>query len=305
MIEPTLYEEFDYIEMAYDFDFVIACTVVLWPLIEAFSQTDIPVLWWVHDSNMGYVNWLRYVLPETIGDNVHLYCGGDYAQRVILKYRPKYTSKILLYGLKDFSKDLKATVTRSEWNLPEDKIVFANIGQIISRKGQDVLVRAIRKMPEDMIAQCTFVFVGGVVDYKIYQDIMDLKEQYPDNIIYIKQISHEVLKEFYREIDCIICSSVDDPLPVFVAEGLMMSRICICSKNTAFNSIIQDGTNGYLFESGNVEELERCLEKILNNINAMSDMKEASRKLFEKTFGIHIFEQELKLIVQKLLKNDK
>lgn len=297
IIEPQLLTDFEYIKIAYDFDFVIACTVCLWQLIDVLGQTDIPVLWWVHDSRMGYVNWLRYVLPETIGDNIHLYCGGDYAQKVILDYRPRYTSKILLYGLEDFSDKIGITHKRADWNIPEGKIAFANIAQIISRKGQDVLVAAIEKMPKDLLEQSVFIFVGGVVDRKIYNRIMDLQEHYPDSIRYIKQINHEELKEFYREIDCVICSSTDDPLPAFVAEALMMSRVVICSKNTAFNGLIEDKKNGYLFDSGNVDMLYDCICDVLKNKDELSNIEQNARKLYEQTFTREIFEKNIREVV--------
>ena len=301
IIEPELFDDYEYVKIAYDFDFVIACTVCLWPVIEALGQTSIPVLWWVHDSRMGYVNWLRYVLPDTLEPNIHLYCGGEYAQRVILEYRPKYLSKILLYGLEDFADRLDNTLNREHWNLPPDKLVFANIGQIISRKGQDVLIAAIQKLPENLLKQCVFVFVGGVVDVKIYHQIIKLCDKYPENIHYIEQIRHEELKQFYREIDCIVCSSVDDPLPAFVAEGLMMSRICICSKNTAFNGLIHNGVDGYLFESGDVESLYDCIKDVIIRNGDLEVMEEKARKLYEDTFRGEIFTENFKRIIEEII----
>ena len=110
IIEPELQNNFEYLRIAYDFHFVFVSTVVLWECIEALGYTDIPVLWWVHDSRIGYENYLRYVLPETIGENIHLYCGGDYAYKVITEYRPKYRGQILLYGIQDFSTEVE-TIT--------------------------------------------------------------------------------------------------------------------------------------------------------------------------------------------------
>ena len=72
IIEPELFYDFEYVKIVYDFDFVIACTVCLYPVIDVLGKTNIPVLWWIHDSRTGYVNWLRYVLPKTIGKNIQI-----------------------------------------------------------------------------------------------------------------------------------------------------------------------------------------------------------------------------------------
>lgn len=301
IIDPQIQSEFGYIKIAYDFNFVIVSTVVLWECIEAFSKTSLPVLWWVHDSRIGYENYLRYVLPETIGENILLYCGGDYAQKVITEYRPLYPASILLYGVEDFSSQIPKTVDRKYWNLPEDKMIFANIGQITQRKGQDILVKAIHLMPKEILRNCVFIFVGTVIDRGIYKSINELQEVYPQNIVYIKQMPYDLLKEFYREIDGVICSSIDDPLPAFVSEALLMSRLCICSSNTAFRSIITSGENGYLFESGNAEELSSIICEVVRDTTCHHDIKQKARKLYETTFAPEIFFQNFTDIIKEKL----
>lgn len=303
IIDPLLQYDFEYIKYAYDFNFVIVSTVVLWQCIEAFSKTSLPVLWWVHDSRIGYENYLRYVMPKTIGENILLYCGGDYAQKVISEFRPLYSSSILLYGVEDFSKDTSKTVDRNYWGLPDGKIIFANVGQIIRRKGQDILVKAIRLLPAETVEKCVFVFVGTIVDRSIFKDIDLLQKEYPRNIVHIKQMPYNLLKEFYREIDGVICSSIDDPLPAFVSEALLMSKLCICSSNTAFNSIITSGTNGYIFESGNSEELSSVICQVVNKEEYCQQIKQNARRLYEETFTPKIFAQNLTHIIQERLMN--
>lgn len=281
-------------------DFVIVCTVCLWQIVKVLGQTDIPVLWWVHDSRMGYVDYLRYVLPETIGDNIHLYCGGSYAQKVMLEYRPNYCSKILLYGLQDFSNQTGNKIKREDWDLAEDKIVFANIGQIISRKGQDVLLAAIEKLPDELLHKSIFVFVGCVIDRNIYNQIINLRKQYPETIHYIKQIDHSDLKQFYCATDCLVCSSIDDPLPAFIAEGLMMSRVCICSDQTAFLGLIEDGINGFLFESGNAQMLSEKITQVIKRKDQLEMMKKNARKLYEDTFTRKKFEQNFQQVIKEI-----
>lgn len=301
IIDPQLQYNFDYVKIAYDFNFVIVSTVALWQCIEAFGKTSLPVLWWLHDSRAGYENYLRYIMPETIGSNIHLYCGGDYAQKIINEYRPQYPTSILLYGVEDFSRQIHQTVSRNYWGLPEDKIVFANIGQITKRKGQDILSQAIDLLPKEVLKKCVFVFVGSVIDRAIYKDIIEMQKKHPQNIMYIRQMPYDLLKEFYREIDGVICSSTDDPLPAFVSEALLMSRLCICSTNTAFRSIITSGENGYLFESGNVQALNDTICQVVNDITCQQYVKLNARKLYETTFTPEIFSQNFMHVVREKL----
>ena len=118
---------------------------------------------------------------------------------------------------------------------------------------------------------------------------MKLKKIYPENIVYIKEMPYDLLKEFYREIDGVICSSVDDPLPAFVTEALMMTKICVCSKNTAFNSLIVPKKSGYLFESGNIDELTEIIKYIIENPDVQHEIRKEARKLYENSFSPQIF----------------
>lgn len=299
MVDPQLQEDFGYASMIYDFDFVIVSTVVLWKCIELLGQMEIPVFWWIHDSRIGYENYLRYVLPETIGNNILLYCGGDYAQKVITNYRPKYPTQILLYGIEDCLKTISNTIDRTYWELPMDKFVFANIGQVMKRKGQDILVKAIRLLPQEILEKSIFVFVGSIIDKSIYKEIEDVKKDFPQNVMYIPQMSYDLLKQFYFNIDSVVCSSIDDPLPAFIAEALMMSRICICSRNTAFNSLILPGINGYLFESGNEKELCEVICSIISGIKQQEIVKTNARKLYENTFSPGVFANNLLKVVEE------
>jgi hypothetical protein len=87
-----------------DYDLVVVNTIVPFRFIDDMKNYNIPVLWWIHDALEGY-GYLDPVLMENVADNVHVYCGGEYAKWVLQKYRPKIQAEVLLYGFDDYSKD--------------------------------------------------------------------------------------------------------------------------------------------------------------------------------------------------------
>ena len=81
-----------------------------------------------------------------------------------------------------------------------------------------------------------------------------------------------------------------------------MSCVCICSRNTAFNSLITSGEDGYLFESGNVKELCEKICWVAREIDELGDMRKKARKLYESRFTPELFERNfLDLVYTKLI----
>lgn len=119
-------------------------TVVIFHVINQLSGADIPVLWWVHDGEMSFELGADKDLPLAVGNNIHVVGVGKYTQKVLNKYRPKYGSGNLIYCVPDFVNDMKADVC-----YPLDKkgkkFIFLNVGSVDRRKGQDILVDAIKK----------------------------------------------------------------------------------------------------------------------------------------------------------------
>lgn len=291
IIDPQVEERNTLLLLSEEFDVIWVNTIVPYRSIRLLGETDKKVIWWIHDSELGYVTWLQFELPETVADNIRILCVSEYAQRVLKKYRPLYQSEILHYGLEDII--TQKNERKLEFNIPKDKVSFVNIGQIISRKGQDVLAKAIIKLQRGVLEKCYFIFVGKIVEAKIFSYIEDLLKRYPDNIFYIEKVPHEDIIELYNQTDVVVCSSKDDPLPTFIAEGMMCSKICICSQNTGFYTILQNGINGFTYRNDDENELADVIMEVLNRKDDWGKIEENARKTYEKKFSLEIVKKHM------------
>lgn len=292
IIDKNIFYDTVWIQYAKTFDLVIACTLASYKSIECLQKTDIPTLWWVHEARESYENGnLKNTIPENITDNIHVYCGGQYARRMLLSYRPKYTSELLLYAVPDFSK-VDSNINY-EISGVDNKIVFSTIGTIMKRKGQDILAKAILTMPSKLVKKCKFIFVGKIFDAEVYIKVRELKKKYPDEVLLIDEVPRNVLMEIYKICDSVICASRDDPMPIFMTEAMMFSKICICSENTGTASLIQDGINGFTYNNDNYIQLMEKIIYIVNNIDNLDNMKEKSRETYENNFTMESFSNRL------------
>ena len=93
-------------EFAGAFDAVVVCTNVGSPIVASLNGSRTPVLWWIHEARISYHPGAVAAMPETLAGNVHVYCGGRYAEKVLLEYRPHYIVNQLLYFVPDYAASL-------------------------------------------------------------------------------------------------------------------------------------------------------------------------------------------------------
>ena len=183
---------------------------------------------------------------------------------------------------------------------PQNRIVISNIGSIDIRKAQDVLIKAIRKLSHEDIKKCLFVFVGKNNDNSIYQQIEQLKKDYPDSVCIIPQVPRKKMADIYRQSTAVVCTSRDDPMPVFITESFMFGIPVICSSNTGTYDLITDGENGFTFKSENIDDLKEKLLFIINNREYVRNVGQRGQKLYEKFFTPKAFREELYKIIQEI-----
>lgn len=303
IVNPNIFADGYWTKMACGFDLVIVCTLACYGVIKYLEEAKIPTIWWVHEARESYeAGLLKNVLPEEVKDNIHIYCGGDYARKMLYSYRPKYNADLLLYAVPDFS----MIKNDSNYHIPnlENKIVFSIIGSIMKRKGQDILAKAILSMDSDTVKKCRFLIIGKMIDSETYCSVVELKKKYPDEIILIEEVNRDELMYIYERCDSIICASRDDPMPIFMTEAMMFSKICICSENAGTSSLINDGINGFIYYDNDALQLKSKIEYVINNINCLDEVKVSGRKTYEKYFTMQSFSDKLISIIDSTINKE-
>lgn len=298
---PDIYQSNFISDNSSVFDLVVVNTIVGSPLVSKLSGLDIPVLWWVHEAEISYHPDQLKTMPESLEGNISVYCGGSYAAKMLQKYRPLYNIKELLYTVPDFSKDISSS-TQYTIEHRNGRKVFCCIGTIMARKGQDILCQAIEKLTIEEIENSLFYFVGNKVDSNIYQRIENIIAKYPDNIRYLEFLTPNELHSLYNQMDCLICPSRDDPMPIVVTDSLILSKTVICSENTGSASLLTKEKAGLIYHNNSSSELSKCIKEILNKDN--SKYNENARIIYDKYFSKEIFNKEISKIYKQIATNN-
>nr|WP_286676260.1 glycosyltransferase [Clostridium sp. ZBS17] len=288
------------------FDCIVLNTVVSFWAIYPLMKSEVPIIWWIHDSNASYeIGGFRDCLPKSLPKYLKIYCGGEYAKEILLRYYPNYEADILLYDVLDFSKNLHSNLTL-DLGCREDMFIFTTIGMQEDRKGHDIFVYAIDLLDQEIINKCQFVFIGKKSSELVWQKINYIRKKYPNNIKYIEQVTRDEIIDVYKQSDCIVCSSKDDPMPVFVTEAMLMSKLIICSEHTGSASLIQKMNSGFIYQENNPKLLMEKLRYVYEHKEELDYIKKNARKTYEKYFSEKVFKDQIHKIIENIspIKNE-
>ncbi len=300
IIDNTINGSDFWVKWARNFDMVIVSTLVQYQSIMQLNNCDIPVVWWVHESKESYVRGADKLIPNEIGKNIHVYCGGGYARKTMKTYRPTYNAEELLYCVPDYASEISSEYSYRLENI-KDKIVFITVGTIEKRKGQDIFAKAILALPEGYVSMCRFFIIGRRIDDNIYKEVINAKELYPEEVTLINEVSRKEIRDVYSQSDVIVCASRDDPMPVFMTECLMLSKVALCSENTGTASLLQDGVNGFIYADDSWEKLRDKMMFIIDNYDALHTIGAEGRKIYEQYFTEETFNDKMAKVIYKLL----
>lgn len=137
-----------------------------------------------------------------------------------------------------------------------------SVGRLNPQKGYDLLIQSCKNVLPKYPDWRLEIFGKGVE----YDRLSDMIKQYDlDKQIYINQPTKYIFCE-YEKSDFYVMSSRFEGFGLVIIEAMSCGLPCIsfdCPHGPA--EIINDGENGILVENGNVDELAKAIEELINN----------------------------------------
>lgn len=162
---------------------------------------------------------------------------------------------------------------RDNLNISEDKIWLLNVGELMTRKNQEPLIRAIKEFPN------VYLTIAGQGDLgeKFLSLIQELNIE--DRV---KLLGYRTdITELCEACDVFAFPSFQEGLSVALMEAMACGKPVICSKIRGNVDLI-DENGGELFDPYNLNELKTALTKILNrNLNEIGFYNSQKIKNFD------------------------
>lgn len=171
-------------------------------------------------------------------------------------------------------------------DLPSDKEVnFIFMGRVMELKGIEQYLQTAKVMKEEY--PNTNFFIAGFIEEEKYKSIID--EYNSKGIVNYVGFQKDI-KSWIKKCHCtILPSHGGEGVPNVLLESAAMGRICIASKINGSKDVIDDGVTGYLFDTGNAEDLTDKVKQLLSlSFKDIVKMGLAARAKVEREFDRRI-----------------
>ena len=179
---------------------------------------------------------------------------------------------------------------------------FLFVGQVIARKGIRALLEACISLKQEN-KDFSVMIVGDGEQRQHLENLIqehDLSKQ----VFWAGWIPYNQLGGYFQNSDVFVFPSLEDVWGMAVLEAMALGKPILCSKwANAFEMVIQ-GSNGYVFDPHDPQELARFMAEFLQDADRIATMGEASRQIIAAHTPAKVAES-LSEIISKVLEFSK
>ncbi len=178
-------------------------------------------------------------------------------------------------------------------------MTFLTVGYIEWRKGQDILVEAIEQLPDEVVEDSEFIFIGRK-DSLMAKELAGRISVMP-NVRMPGTVPRHEIHGLMDNADVLVCPSREDPMPTVCAEAMMHHVPCLVSDAAGTSAYIRDGYNGIIFKSEDVSELKDRLVWCFKHKDGLKEMGNRAYEIYESYFSENAFERNLLRYVEEMI----
>lgn len=261
------------------------------------SSKYFPTIWWIHEPDGEHEVLYRSTMEKYAQDahsimssKVEIYAVSNIAKSNFEVYYPCRIDGVLPYGIPDNAMDSQNIV-------PDDmcghgRFIFVIIGEVTERKSQLVFIEAALLLPELLRKDIDLWIIGSIGSSKYSQHVEKIAARLP-NVKILGTLSRSKMEEALRDIDVVVCPSVEDPMPIVITEGWMHGKVCIMSDATGQADMTEDGVNGLVCKAGDAQDLADKMAWVLQNQDKLDGIRQKGRETYEKYFSMESFGERL------------
>lgn len=271
----------------------IVCNTINYYQFLSDRDLNCKVIWWLHEPAMFYKSLDQKLLHSLSDKNLTVYGVGPIAEGAFKKYFPDFDVHCLLYGIPGVTARRK----------PHDKLRFITIGRVEERKGQKILVQALKELDRDIKKQISVNIVG--FKPSIYADeVKDMAKEFGEMVRFTPTVDREHIQGLLDESDVLVCPSIVDPMPVVCNEAMQHSLPCIVSDAAGNAAYIKDDENSFVVKAGDAKNLAEKITWCVKHQDELGQIGKNAKQIYEQNFSMDVFEKNVMKIVGNMVKEN-
>ncbi|MEM6835377.1 MAG: glycosyltransferase family 4 protein [Cyanobacteria bacterium P01_C01_bin.120] len=142
--------------------------------------------------------------------------------------------------------------------------IFLYVGQIIPRKGLNLLLDACKVLKQRGCNHFTLVIVGDGKqrsELETYAEKLDIAT----HIQWTGRVDYACLGSYFAAANTFILPTLEDTWGMVVLEAMTLGKSVICSKFAGASELIVEGENGYVVNPQNAEDLATAMQHFVED----------------------------------------
>ncbi|MFN2475453.1 MAG: glycosyltransferase [Chthoniobacterales bacterium] len=279
---------------ARDFDCVVASTIFGAPIVNAAKRAGIPHLWWIHEGRVAehYISAdaeIRKALaaadtiitPDTRSSRLYQ----PFAERPI---------RVLPYGIPDPATTLAPLAPRREGG----RVQFLLLGTIEQRKGQQVLLEALRKLPDETLRAAEFLVVGRAHDAAIAAEVTAAAKDF-SCLTFSGGVSPDEAHRLIAEADVMVSASWDETGPLILMEAAALGKALLSTNVGSVAEFLVNGDDALFFQPGDATALAAAIEQLVREPELRARLATNARQAYDKHFKYERFANDFTALVRE------
>jgi glycosyltransferase involved in cell wall biosynthesis len=188
-----------------------------------------------------------------------------------------------------FPKKTSLSQTTRDGGNAADPVVILSVGRLVEKKGTDVLLQALARIPSSL--HWRFVHVGGgPLKNKLSRLAGDLSLS--SRVQWRGALTQDALLLEYRNADLFALASRiardgdRDGLPNVLAEAQSQALACVATRVSAIPELVRDGQTGLLVAQDDPDALARALETLIASPARRRALGQAGQSRVAESFAL-------------------
>jgi O-antigen biosynthesis protein len=274
-------------------DVVLANTVFAHRVALAARAVNTPHVLWIHETEYGSsLSKIAPAVADAFAGANHVIFPAARTQAAYSHLNLGTRQHLVYYGLPAITEGAHA----ARPDTAPAKLKLLCVASIEQRKGQDVLLRALRKLSAAQRAAIEVTLIGRELEPKFAARLTERAQRMP-YVTLGGELPHEETLRAIGAADVFVLPSRDEALPITLLEAMAMGKAIVSTTAGGIAEALTHGESALLAHPGDADDLATQLRRMIDDAEFRRQCGVRAQDAFNSRFSIHKMTNEIEAIL--------